>query len=98
MAVSLVKSDYRIVCGYERKMPEYQRAALQASISQAIGYVWGWQDAGGRRSRSNDNDPWDFGYAFGVAKAEYLSGARGSLPAIARAFTNWLDGKRLGAF
>lgn len=79
--VSLIKSDWRIVLGYFARWHasgEQRRIhAVDGSIMQAMGYVWGWQDAGG--DPKDTQHAWDFGYWHGVKVCEYRAEVRHSL-------------------
>lgn len=85
--VDLVKSDYvvftRLVGSFRS---QHVRSEVEQLLSQAMGYVWGWQDARGERDTSVS---WDFGYFYGRLAAEYAKEWRCSRPAIYRAFEEW---------
>lgn len=66
---------------------EYLRDEAGRLCSQAVSYVWGFQDAGGEvkdTARSTE-----FGYAYGVVAAKYAAGRLPSRPPIQDAWRSW---------
>jgi hypothetical protein len=50
------------------EMTDVQKARVKVLRHEAIGYVWGWQDA---RGEKDTGVSLDFGYAYGAHAAEY---------------------------
>ena len=55
--------------------------------AQAMGYVWGWQDANKER---DSQVSWNFSYAYGVYAAEFAFGITYKKMPIQDAFQSWL--------
>jgi hypothetical protein len=64
-------------------------AVVRELHAQAVGYVWGWQDAGG--GPSNHDQAWLFGNAYMLHAALYATEARGTRTCIHDAFTQWRE-------
>jgi len=62
-------------------------AGVAEHQAQAVGYVWGWQDAGG--SPKDTQVSTDFGYAYGIHCALYALERQGYRQNIAKAFEQW---------
>lgn len=87
--VSLGKSDWRIVHGMMVHFGAAGRPSavqrVDTATAQAIAYVWGWQDAGGKLPDLRDGNKsasWEFGYFYGRKVAEmeaYLITSHGSI-------------------
>ena len=81
-------------------VPARERATVDRLCSQAVAYVWGFQDAGGA-IRDTERST-EFGYAYGVVAARFALGT-GGRPPIQDAWSSWQehgeirdwDGKRL---
>lgn len=82
-------------------VPERLKATVDRLCSQAVSYVWGFQDAGGEVKDTERST--EFGYAYGVVCARYELGGHGMRPPIQDAWKSWQqygeirawDGKRL---
>lgn len=72
-------------------VPETARATVDRLCSQAVAYVWGFQDAGGT-VRDPERSA-EFGYAYGIvaAKYEWQRDGLGSRPAIQDAWRSWQE-------
>lgn len=64
-------------------------ATIETLYSQAIAYVWGWQDAGGDVRDSERATA--FGYAYGTVAALYEGSAIGSRPPIQDAWQSFRE-------
>jgi hypothetical protein len=90
--VNLVKSNWRVVYGFMASLSPPRRERVDALIGQAIGYVWGWQDAGGAVPELANVDasvPWEFGYHYGRIVAEVEAGIRSGHGAIQSEWSTW---------
>lgn len=58
-----------VLMGLRARMTEAQQTEVLRMQYQAIGYVWGWQDAG--RDDKDTSASWQFGIAFAIHCAEY---------------------------
>lgn len=70
-------------------VPEGSRATVDRLRSQAVSYVWGFQDAGGAVKDTDIST--EFGYAYGIvaAKYEWMRDGLGSRPPIKDAWRSW---------
>jgi hypothetical protein len=83
-------------------VPARERASVDRLCSQAVSYVWGFQDAGGEVKDTERST--EFGYAYGLVAAKFASGMC-ARPPIQDAWHSWQahgeirdwDGKRLDA-
>lgn len=85
------------------RVPERERGTVDRLCSQAVAYVWGFQDAGGEVKDTNRST--EFGYAYGIvaAKFAWMRNGLGSRPPIQDAWKSWQnygeirawDGERL---
>lgn len=89
--VKLIKSDWRIVAGYLARWHTLglRRRIAEADglIMQAMGYVWGWQDAGG--DPKDSQHAWDFAYWYGVKVVEYMAEQRHSRGPVQDEWQRW---------
>lgn len=78
--------DYRTALA---DVPEVSRATVERLCSQAVSYVWGFQDAGGEVKDTERST--EFGYAYGIvaAKYEWMRNGLGSRPPIQDAWRSW---------
>lgn len=69
--------------------PEHALAEVDRLCSQAVSYVWGFQDAGGEVKDTERST--EFGYAYGVAAARYATPGTGvgMRPPIQDAWASW---------
>jgi hypothetical protein len=70
-------------------VPEREVATVERLCSQAVSYVWGFQDAGGEVKDTERST--EFGYAYGVvaAKCAWMRDGLGSRPPIQDAWKSW---------
>lgn len=70
-------------------VPERSRPTVDRLCSQAVSYVWGFQDAGGEVKDTERST--EFGYAYGVVAAKYETQGNGvgSRPPIQDAWASW---------
>lgn len=68
-------------------VPESARPNVEQLTAKAMGYVWGWQDAGG--ADRNSVDAMDFAYAFGIHAARFESAKAFTMMPIQDAFSSW---------
>jgi hypothetical protein len=91
MTVNLIKDDYLILYAYRhRRLTEAQTRRVDDLIDKAIGYAWGWTDAGGKYPGESSSDAaWKFAHWYGVIIAEFEAGVRSSHGPIAEAWRTW---------
>lgn len=65
------------------------RAEVNERAKQALGYAWGWQDACGY---ADHDEALAFGYAYGIAAADFHAGIYCMLPAVQDCFRRFQDG------
>lgn len=83
------------------KLSGHARDEADRLCSQAVSYVWGFQDAGGEVKDTNRST--EFGYAYGIVRAKCALSMISSAPPIQDAWKSWQefgeirswDGKRL---
>lgn len=72
---------------------EDRRKDVENLHAKAMGYVWGWQDAGGADRDSIDAS--DFAYVYGIHVAEFESDKTHSMMPIQDAFSSWRKLRRI---
>ncbi len=86
--VSLVKNQFSVMISLLARVPKFKQGEVKELHAQAIGYVWGWQDARGEHDTSVS---WDFGIAYCIHAAYFALEVNSFRRPIHEAFKSWQE-------
>lgn len=89
MATDRVSSAFDRYRDALENVPAHARPTVDMLCSQAVAYVWGWQDAGGEVRNTERST--EFGYAYGTVVARYEARWISSYPPIQDAWRSWQE-------